>query len=253
MHNNEIEITRGEEFSMIKRLVNKDGSPYIVAKGYNNPYWEVVVSATKYFQEDGYLLEVWSDATKYKQFKVTQCINIDELLPGDFPGWDICPLPADYRNENNPDYDDVAVFKHYDTETDTWSYRYYNKRTKSVDANGNITWVADVGWKPYELVISFQFTTEMTSQWAEQNFFYAINIVTGTTVNQVLRERCLNLVPTTEEQKKDNRYMYNKLYEKNPELVKDIDINEIMFQVDIVVPILPATKLSVVSNMKGEN
>lgn len=230
VRNNELYVIRGESFNMQKIIQNRDGSPYIVSKQMSHPYFLITVSNSKYGQNNRYVYNKW--IAPLFTFNVTQPVNIKDLGYTTF-----ADLPAGYEGDALL-YANEAVF------TDGKNYKYwkYNNRFNDVnDYSGE--------WLDYVCEFSTTFSSDVTSEWIEQTYFYNILLVSGenTTYNLIAIWNGQNLGPTT-----DKLNMYQTLLELDPNLVSHIkDVNRPITNIGTIYDILPATKIFVQTNMKG--
>lgn len=176
VRNNEITVTRGETWTMSKKIQNKDGSPYIISSRLKNPYWLVSIASSKYEQKDRYILNKWLELKDFPRFEHTQPINIrdygltftDNTLPfidNDGDG------ESDFTGDETSGYSNIALF--YEKDSDgVISYKYW----EYID---NIEGNYDGQWVSYECPIITTFSNDITSQWQEQTYYYEISLIAG--------------------------------------------------------------------------
>lgn len=177
VHNNSIIVQRGESWTMSKKIMNKDGSPYIVSSELQNPYWLVTVTSAIYEQKDRYVLNKWLNLNGFPRFKHTQPIELakyglkftDNTLP--FIDLDGDGENDDFTGDETSGYANIAIFYEKDLDGVT-SYKYW-EYINNIEGNYEGQWVS------YECPIVTSFTKEITSQWKEQNYFYSITLVAG--------------------------------------------------------------------------
>ncbi len=207
VYKNEITVYRGETFTITKRIENRDGSPYIVSSEMVNPHWLLTVSNSRYNQQNRYVLNKWLSLKNHPRFKITKPISVNKIPTEDdyesYESFDEMPLPAGYEGDETTEYANVAVFYQEDARGNrVYKYWKYNNQ----DA-GNY----EGYWEDYSCIISTTFTSDITSKWIEQTYYYGILLVSG---------------------------------EMNDDSDKPISL-------DLTFPILGPTKLTVQSNLKG--
>lgn len=251
VHNNDIEISRNETFSIDKIIKHKDGSPYIVSSALHNPYFLVSVSSTRYEQHERKVYNKWLDLKDFPKFSETVPVDLKSLTTE--PNGNV----SRYNSFN-----DITELIDIDTKTDILAYGYvgsylfYYKFDDAVfyieDENGERTykyWSVD-GWKEYTCRIVTAYTTDITSKWVEQNYVYSIDLVSGTSVREYLVSLCEHYeIEFTDEN--SNLDLYNELINKGVTLVEGFDINRAIIIFDLVKPILKPKRLTVSSNIQG--
>lgn len=175
--NNEIVIQRGESFTIDKFIENLDGSPYIISKELNNPYFLLTVSTTKYAQTNRYVKNYWLKLDKFPRFLSTQPIDLLSIKTDATSiesAYDKFPngLPSGYIDGEYVQFTsaDDAVFYLTNFEGKK-EYKYYNTNT---DKNGQV-----IGWTNYRCRLVKHFLSEDTEQWTAQNYVYSIQLVSG--------------------------------------------------------------------------
>lgn len=109
--------------------------------------------------------------------------------------------------------------------------------------------VGTLKWVPYEFRFAHTFTKEVTCEWTPQTYLYSMQLVSGTTTLQYLRDACSSAGVT--DRTGDKYVLYNRLKEAHFEFPEDFDIESHFRRFDVVIPILNPTKLSVLSNLEG--
>lgn len=77
--NNELIVQRGETFAMSKTVVNKNGTPFVIPSGLQNPYIRVTVSTTEYDQTQRYVKNYWLDAGVFDRFDSSVPFDLSKL------------------------------------------------------------------------------------------------------------------------------------------------------------------------------
>lgn len=211
----ELEVTRGETFTIDRVLQNRDGSPYIISKYLSNPYFCLTVSSSIYDQENRYLQNFWleidSDESGLPRFEYTVPVTLEDIknTPGDtspkYPNGfsSLSGLPSGYIDGVHITFDssdDAVFYSVYDN-----AYKYWNSNSGK--------------WIDYECRLIITFTNDVTREWVEKNYWYSINLIAGQN-------------PDTDEN-------------ENPVFRDD--------NIDAVYPILRPAKITVQSNLKGGN
>lgn len=217
--NNEIIVHRNETFTIDKLVQNKDGSPYIVSKRLNNPYFLLTVSTTRYDQLDRYIKNYWLSLNNMPRFNSTRLFNLHDIkttATGDiakyqtFESQPRLPIGVDGKYYIMSGYvDGEYVYIDYDdfvfyivNQDSSITYKYYGAPNSSTVCNPY----------KYECRITKMIGQQDTKDWVEQSYVYSITLVAGDT----------------------------------PQGDKPIT------KFDLVKPVLTPTKLTVMSNIEGE-
>lgn len=260
--NNEIVIERNETFTMNKVLFNKDGSPYILPD-ISDLYYLITISNSRYAQSNRYLYRKWLNLDNALKFKYTTPVNIANLTlntsghtGGNFTNITTrVIIPGDDTNyyigtDGTTFYDiDCVYYQIVDGEK---VYKY-----ATVD-NGN---VGSITWNNYYApIISTTFSSELTSQFIEQVYYYSIQLVSGTKMVEYLQSLCImyNITygpypnGTDEENELYIKNLYNELLEAGVKFPENFDYNMIVaVPFATCKPILNPTKMTVTSNLNG--
>lgn len=240
-YNNELSIHRGESFTMTKILQNKDGSPYIVSNQLKNPYFLLTISSSKYQQANRYVKNYWLDLKDFPKFLSTTAKNIR-----DFDTTFEAPLTVTTTTVNGKEVTylfqqrvgdkDVYVqpddYVYYDTVNGKKVYKYWND-----------------GWKDYECKIAKTFLHEDTNELAGQSYVYSIKLVCGQSMSDYLDSICKECKEQFAEL--TNKGKYEKLIAHGHTFPDGFNIDRALATIDISVPILAPTKLSVLSSIEG--
>ena len=174
VYRNEITIHRGETFTMRKKVICEDGSPFVVSNQINNPRWLITVTNSKYEQENRYVLNKWLVCGPLKFYR-SKPINIKEIPIQDgiayYQNFETMPLPAGYEGDETEGYADIAVF-YQELENGERIYRYwkYDNDEKN-DFSGD--------WEVYNCYITTQFNNDITSKWSSSTYWYSITLMCG--------------------------------------------------------------------------
>ena len=164
---NELRVYRGESFTIDKTLQNRDGTPYIISSALANPYFLLSVSNTQYAQENRYIKNYWLNLDNFPRFESTQVFDIRTL-----------------KTENGGN---ISRYNEFDDVDDEVLHGYLNGLYVEVELTGYAVCTDGTGykywngsrWQDYECRIVKTFTTEDTSEWISQNYFYSIQLVSG--------------------------------------------------------------------------
>ena len=237
IRNNEITVYRGETWTLSKNIVNRDGSPYIVSSRFNNPFWLITVSSSRYSQTNRYILNKWLNLKDAKRFDITTPVDYKSIDPSYSFANPV--LPDGYEGDETSGYANKAIFYEKDTNGVT-SYKYweYNNNEEG-DWSGKFV--------DYKCNIVTSFNRDTTSKWIEQNYVYEILLVDG----ERTEDRLISIYDKYKENFANNSVesvedMYNRLENFDENLVKDLDLNRPIV-INVNYPILNPTKLSVKS------
>lgn len=181
----DIYCEQGESFTVGFRIVNQDGSPFVLSDAMDvkngNKYVKrsyllfTVASSANVTSENRYLANFWNPTDKYKKFYSTQAIKIADnngewkdaatvwsdvakLIPADAVQAGV--TPANY-----------AIY--YIVKSDgTKDYQQLN----SIDTDEGTKYSLD----PYSFHFFQQFTKEQSNEWSQSGYDYALKLVAGT-------------------------------------------------------------------------
>lgn len=198
----EIEVSRGEAFTIDRILQNKDGSPYIISNAFGNPYFCLTVSSALYNQKNAYNLNIWLPVA-VPRFLSTVPLEIESFTDsGGNPKYtngfaSLSGLPNGYIDGKQ-----LILTRENDT-------MFYSSKDNSYK------YFKDGKYYDYECRLIIPFTSDITKEWVEQNYLYSIDLVDGLLANE---------------------------HADRP-----------LSKIDIAIPILEPTSLTVKSNLKGGN
>lgn len=248
VHKNELYVSRGETFTLRKKLINRDNSPYIVSSKLKNPYWLITVASSLYEQESRYCINKWLDLSKYKRFLFTKAIDIRNVPTGeghtDYDGFDTAVIPVGYEGDKSLGYADVAVF-YCENSDGTYSYKYWKYTDTAINKDGDYSG----SWEDYECILNSLFVNTITNDWIEGTYYYSIYLVSGVSTEEYLQETAKALELDAEGTIED---LYNRISKVLPDVFNDFKIFERpLVRIDAAYPILEHTKMFVSSNVKG--
>lgn len=176
----DIYCEQGESFTVGFRIVNQDGSPFVLSDAMDDATHKsyllfTVASSANVTSENRYLANFWNPTDKYKKFYSTQAIkladnngewkdaatvwsDVAKLIPADAVQAGV--TPANY-----------AIY--YIVKSDgTKDY----KQLKSIDTNEGTKYSLE----PYSFHFFQQFTKEQSNEWSQSGYDYALKLVAGT-------------------------------------------------------------------------
>lgn len=236
---NELQIYRGETFTIDKIFQNKDGSPYIVSSELTNPYWLLSISNTTYYQENRTVKNYW--------------------LPVNVPRFR-STLPVALTDIKTSSTGSAPVYTSFDDNITFPIVGYYNSHAVSFDEKDCVFYVEvngvktykywDNGWKDYECRIIKTFTQDDTSDLYAQNYLFSISLVSGMTTEDYVENLAIDYELAVE------GFSTEQLYEiltKQVELKfpKNFSITQPIGYIDTSYPILEPTRMKVSNVLRG--
>ena len=174
----DIYCEQGESFTVGFRIVNQDGSPFVLSDAMDvkngNKYVKrsyllfTVASSANVTSENRYLANFWNPTDKYKKFYSTQAIKIADNN-GEWPTaasvWSTAKnlMPAD-ANVTPANYAIYYIVKSDGT-------KEYQQLTGTE---------AEPSLEPYSFHFFQQFTKEQSNEWSQSGYDYALKVVAGT-------------------------------------------------------------------------
>lgn len=189
----DIYCEQGESFTVGFRIVNQDGSPFVLSDALDvkngNNYVKrsyllfTVASSANITSEDRYLANFWNPTDKYKKFYSTQAIkladNNGEWKEAATVWSDVAKLiPADAKQAG---VTPVNYAIYYIVKSD--GTKEYKQLTGTE---------AEPSLDPYSFYFFQQFTKEQSNQWSQSGYDYALKLVAGT-VNPKESKRPINI------------------------------------------------------------
>lgn len=189
----DIYCEQGESFTVGFRIVNQDGSPFVLSDAMDvkngNDYVNrsyllfTVASSANITSEDRYLANFWNPTDKYKKFYSTQAIkladNNGEWKDAAIVWSDIAKLiPADAVQAGVTPVN-YAIY-------------YIVKSDGTKDYKQLTGTEAEPSLDPYSFYFFQQFTKEQSNQWSQSGYDYALKLVSGT-VNSKGSKRPINI------------------------------------------------------------
>lgn len=181
----DIYCEQGESFTVGFRIVNQDGSPFVLSNAMDvkngNDYVKrsyllfTVASSANVTSENRYLANFWNPTDKYKKFYSTQAIKIADNN-GEWKDaatvWsDVAKLiPADAKQAGVTPAN-YAIY--YIVNSDgTKDYQQLNL-VKEDNVDKPVL-------EPYSFHFFQQFTKEQSNEWSQSGYDYALKLVAGT-------------------------------------------------------------------------
>ena len=189
----DIYCEQGESFTVGFRIVNQDGSPFVLSDALDvkngNNYVKrsyllfTVASSANITSEDRYLANFWNPTDKYKKFYSTQAIKIADNN-GEWPNaasvWSTAKnlIPADAAQAG--------------VTPANYAIYYIVKSDGTKDYKQLTGTEAEPSLEPYSFYFFQQFTKEQSNEWSQSGYDYALKLVAGT-VNPKESKRPINV------------------------------------------------------------
>lgn len=186
----DIYCEQGESFTVGFRIVNQDGSPFVLSDAmdvkHGNKYVKrsyllfTVASSANVTSENRYLANFWNPTDKYKKFYSTQAIKLADNN-GEWPTaasvWSTAKnlIPTD-ANVTPVNYAIYYIVKSDGT-------KEYKQLTGTE---------AEPSLEPYSFYFFQQFTKEQSNEWTQSGYDYALKVVAGS-VNPKGNARPINV------------------------------------------------------------
>ena len=173
----DIYCEQGESFTVGFRIVNQDGSPFVLSDAMDvkngNDYVKrsyllfTVASSANVTSENRYLANFWNPTDKYKKFYSTQAVKIEDNN-GEWPTaasvWStakgLIPAGANVTPTN------YAIY-------------YIVKSDGTKDYQQLTGTEAEPSLEPYSFHFFQQFTKEQSNEWSQSGYDYALKLVAG--------------------------------------------------------------------------
>lgn len=168
----DIYCEQGESFTVGFRIVNPDGSPFVLSDALDDATHKsyllfTVASSANVTGNSRYLANHWNPTDKYKKFYSTQAVKIaddDGEWPTAASVWSTAKnlIPAD-ANVTPANY---AIY-------------YIVKSDGTKDYKQLIGTEAEPSLEPYSFYFFQQFTKEQSNEWTQSGYDYALKVVAG--------------------------------------------------------------------------
>ena len=182
----DIYCEQGESFTVGFRIVNQDGSPFVLSDALDvkngNEYVKrsyllfTVASSANITSEDRYLANFWNPTDKYKKFYSTQAIKLED---------------------NNGEWKDAAIVwsdvaklipadaVQAGVTPANYAIYYIVKSDGTKDYKQLTGTEAEPSLDPYSFYFFQQFTKEQSNEWSQSGYDYALKLVAGTVNSKV--------------------------------------------------------------------
>ena len=168
----DIYCEQGESFTVGFRIVNQDGSPFVLSDAMDDTTHKsyllfTVASSTNVTGKNRYLANFWNPTDKYKKFYSTQAVKIvdnDGEWPTAASVWSTAKnlMPTD-ANVTPANY---AIY-------------YIVKSDGTKDYKQLTGTEAEPSLEPYSFYFFQQFTKEQSNEWTQSGYDYALKVVAG--------------------------------------------------------------------------
>ena len=168
----DIYCEQGESFTVGFRIVNQDGSPFVLSDAMDDATHKsyllfTVASSANVTGKSRYLANFWNPTDKYKKFYSTQAVKIADN-DGEWPTaasvWSTAKnlIPAD-ANVTPANY---AIY-------------YIVKSDGTKDYKQLTGTESEPSLEPYSFYFFQQFTKEQSNEWTQSGYDYALKVVAG--------------------------------------------------------------------------
>ena len=168
----DIYCEQGESFTVGFRIVNQDGSPFVLSDAMDDDAHKsyllfTVASSANVTGKNRYLANFWNPTDKYKKFYSTQAVKIADN-DGEWPTaasvWSTAKnlIPAD-ANVTPANY---AIY-------------YIVKSDGTKDYKQLTGTESEPSLEPYSFYFFQQFTKEQSNEWTQSGYDYALKVVAG--------------------------------------------------------------------------
>ena len=168
----DIYCEQGESFTVGFRIVNQDGSPFVLSDALDDATHKsyllfTVASSANVTGKNRYLANFWNPTDKYKKFYSTQAVKIADN-DGEWPTaasvWSTAKnlIPAD-ANVTPANY---AIY-------------YIVKSDGTKDYKQLTGTESEPSLEPYSFYFFQQFTKEQSNEWTQSGYDYALKVVAG--------------------------------------------------------------------------
>ena len=255
---NEIFVQKGETWSLDFEIITDKGDPFMLFKGWRNPYLVMTITAARYEQKGNFRQSWWLDIDKALVEKADGSMELVPMKRFEYAKplyteeFEIEKILAIYDNnftangdKTNPS--DITNYLFYQDNHGEKLYKYVKDYT--FDAENNV-----IGeWEEYNFRIIKQFSTE---NWIEQNYLFDIRIVAGESLEEHVYNYLLsnNITVNMAETQEELQTQINQITDTNKkkEMQKLFDEGWPLFpNFDTNLILLNPTKLNVSANIMG--
>ena len=171
----DIYCEQGESFTVGFRIVNQDGSPFVLSNAMDDATHKsyllfTVASSANVTSENRYLANFWNPTDKYKKFYSTQAIK---LADNNGEWKDAATVWSDVAKLIPADAVQAGV-------TPTNYAIYYIVKSDGTKDYKQLTGTEDEpSLDPYSFYFFQQFTKEQSNEWSQSGYDYALKVVAG--------------------------------------------------------------------------
>ena len=195
----DIYCEQGESFTVGFRIVNQDGSPFVLSDAMDDEEHKsyllfTVASSANITSDDRYLANFWNPTDKYKKFYSTQAIEL-VAEPGETNAWQnawnkVAAIIAKDKSLAGvtPKPTPVNYAIYYTVQDD--GARVYGQIVARDDREAASANNYDI--KNYEFQFYQHITKEISNEWSQSCYAYALKVVAGT-VNSKGSARPINV------------------------------------------------------------
>lgn len=243
LFNKNIKMHKGETFSIKFTIRTENNEPYIIYYKIDNPYFLLSISDSAYEQSEGFVRNYWLSLENVPKFELTRPFNISDLKNSSYTDQ---PKYTDWNEVENS----------FKTSEKTTITGYYNGESVEISPEFAVFYLDGKGYKYYDSIarkmvdynLDFvkTFTTGETSDLVSQNYYYNVQLVSGTDTKSYLETLAENNnVQYDEDYTKEE--LYELLLSNKISLPKNFDIEQPVGKIDLCYPILSNGKIQVVN------
>lgn len=179
----DIYCEQGESFTVGFRIVNQDGSPFVLSNAMDDATHKsyllfTVASSANVTGKNRYLANFWNPTDKYKKFYSTQAVKIEDNN-GEWP--DATIVWSNIQDMINNDKSLIGVTNK--PTPPNYAIYYIVKSDGTKDYQQLMIVETDEGTKyslePYSFYFFQQFTKEQSNEWTQSGYDYALKVVAG--------------------------------------------------------------------------
>lgn len=168
----DIYCEQGESFTVGFRIVNPDGSPFVLSDALDDATHKsyllfTVASSANVTGKSRYLSNHWNPTDKYKKFYSTQAVKIADN-DGEWPT--AASVWSTAKNLMSADANVTPA---------NYAIYYIVKSDGTKDYKQLTGTEAEPSLEPYSFHFFQQFTKEQSNEWTQSGYDYALKVVTG--------------------------------------------------------------------------
>lgn len=176
IYKNELVVTRGEAWTYDVKLVNPDGSPFVISSQLQDPYFVFTVATGKYAEYGRYVHHYWckfvsaaSDEGGLRSYFITKPIQLTDWNTSPIDTPEIVRIYDEARKiDTHVDWTNLAVY-FVELSDGTKEYKYYDASDKS--------------FNDYECAFRIAFMSQDTMEWVEQEYNISLKLVDGVEIH----------------------------------------------------------------------